>query len=398
VLLIGASTRAAAFSALRAGLCPWCADLFNDADLRNHCHTIALAPGSYPEGFVQVARQAPSGPWLYTGGLENRPALVARLAGMRPLWGNGPEILALVRSPLALYRLLSGAGLLCPAVRLRAEEVPQHGRWLVKPRAGAGGAHISSFPNSVWEREPPAAQPRRPVYFQEFIEGDACSAVYVGDGRCAQFLGATRQLVGAGWLHAPPFHYCGSLGPLDLSPSLHHSLEQLGNALVQGTGLRGLFGVDFILRDDQSWPVEVNPRYTASVEVLEYAQQIPALMLHRRVFEPESGIKNQRSGVGQEASLSPAPCPLPPRDYIGKAILFAGAPIRFPTHGPWHSLVEDPLPVDELPPWADIPPAGHQIAAGRPILSVFTRASSMTACLDELRRITVDLDRYLFET
>jgi len=32
VLIVGASARAAAFSALRAGLRPWCADLFADLD------------------------------------------------------------------------------------------------------------------------------------------------------------------------------------------------------------------------------------------------------------------------------------------------------------------------------------------------------------------------------
>ena len=36
-------------------------------------------------------------------------------------------------------------------------------------------------------------------------------------------------------------------------------------------GLAGWFGVDFILRDGIPWPVEINPRYTASVEIHELA-------------------------------------------------------------------------------------------------------------------------------
>ena len=43
LLLFGASVRAAAFSALRAGLRPWCADLFGDADLQARCPALALA-------------------------------------------------------------------------------------------------------------------------------------------------------------------------------------------------------------------------------------------------------------------------------------------------------------------------------------------------------------------
>src|SRR5215813_1264313 len=93
LLIFGASARAAAFSALRAGLRPWCADLFADTDLRACCPALALDPGSYPQGFVQAARQGPPGPWLYTGGLENRPDLVRRLARQRPLWGNDASVL-----------------------------------------------------------------------------------------------------------------------------------------------------------------------------------------------------------------------------------------------------------------------------------------------------------------
>ena len=52
LLIFGASTRAAAFSALRAGLRPWCADLFGDADLVSRCPTIRMPAGDYPHGIA----------------------------------------------------------------------------------------------------------------------------------------------------------------------------------------------------------------------------------------------------------------------------------------------------------------------------------------------------------
>src|SRR5687767_3221982 len=101
LLFFGASARAAAFSALRAGLRPWCADLFADADLRRRCPATRLA-GRYPAAFAQLLRDAPPGPWMYTGGLENHPRLVGRMARLRPLWGNGEESLRRARDPAAL--------------------------------------------------------------------------------------------------------------------------------------------------------------------------------------------------------------------------------------------------------------------------------------------------------
>src|SRR5216683_2016111 len=92
LLILGASARAAAFSALRAGLRPWCADLFADRDLQARCPVQRLSNG-YPQGFAQMIRSDQPGPWLYTGGLENWPKLVRSWQRRRPLWGVRSEYL-----------------------------------------------------------------------------------------------------------------------------------------------------------------------------------------------------------------------------------------------------------------------------------------------------------------
>src|SRR5262249_24093191 len=86
LLLIGASVRAAAFSPLRAGLKPWCIDLFADADLQAHVPARRIETG-YPHAFVELVERAPPGPWMFTGGLENWPTVVEHIARSRPLWG-----------------------------------------------------------------------------------------------------------------------------------------------------------------------------------------------------------------------------------------------------------------------------------------------------------------------
>jgi glycine cleavage system pyridoxal-binding protein P len=48
--------------------------------------------------------------------------------------------------------------------------------------------------------------------------------------------------------------------------------------------------------------------------------------------------------------------------------------------------------VDEL--FADIPPAGQVIEARRPVLSFFTRAEDAATCIERLKGIAQDLDRY----
>jgi predicted ATP-grasp superfamily ATP-dependent carboligase len=376
LLIVGASARAAAFSALRAGLRPACADLFGDADLRARCPVRVLPPQRYPDGFRRLVRQMPVAPWMYTGALENRPRLVQELAALRPLWGNDAAALACVRSPLGLAARLAREGVPCPEVRLPETGAPA-GRWLVKPVRGAGGVGIR-----FWEEGAPL--PRKGHFLQEYVAGEPCAALYCGDGRSATFFGATRQLVGAPWLHAAPFHYCGSLGPLSLSPPLRAALQRLGDVLAAGCRLRGLFGVDFVLRGGVPWPVEVNPRYTASVEVLEYARCFPALAWHRRAFE----------AGGPEP---PMPSEGPPQAVLGKAILFARAPLTFPADGPWLPTLRRAAPATEVPAFVDIPPAGQRIEGGRPILTLFAAGASLAACEQRLQETAADLDRWLYQ-
>ncbi len=312
---------------------------------------------------------------MYTGGLENRPRLIGRIAAQRPLWGNDAAVLKVVRDPATLPILCRQRGLPCPDVRLYRHNVPPTGRWLAKPVRGAGGAGIRFLSADVPET------PRSRIYCQEYIEGDSCAALYVGDGSRATLLGTTRQLVGEAWLHAAPFRYCGSIGPLRLEAGLREALQRLGTAIVEHCELRGLFGVDCVVRDGIPYPVEVNPRYTASVEVWEQATGIPALGLHRRVFDPNVG--------------GPEPRPTP-GNIIGKAVLFAQTPLTFPTDGPWMATLPNPSDVWDLPAFADIPQPGTPIEKGRPILTFFAQAGSVESSQEKLRRIAADLDRWLF--
>ncbi len=368
LLIVGGSARAAAFSALRAGLTPLCVDRFSDADLRQRCD---WRPWS---DLRRVAEEFPRIPWLYTGGMENRPALVRSLSRNRRLWGNDSEVLRLVRSPFVVYRVLRDAGLECPEVKHRRSDIRDDSPWLMKPLRSAGGAGIQ-FLSAADDVGP------RHRYFQRYVDGESGSATYIADDRSAQLLGVTRQFVGTAWLHAAPFQYCGSLGPVPLTGAVRSALDKLGNVLTLGCGLQGLFGVDFIVRDDSPWTIEVNPRYTASMELVEFATGARALALHRRVFD--------------------STVPLPPTQTkagvcFGKAVLFATAPVIFPEVGPWSESIRQLQPVSEFPAFADVPIPGGRIAEKSPVLSFFAQAKTIAECETELRRIAGDLDRWLY--
>jgi predicted ATP-grasp superfamily ATP-dependent carboligase len=369
-LLLGASIRAAAHSARRANFHPWGADLFLDADL-------PLAGSSFRRieefrDFLAISESGPPGPWMYTGALENRPGLVDKITRHRPLWGNSPKVLRQVRNPDLVCNVLTAANIPCP--RLGPPDCADSVRWLQKPKASAGGKGISPWNGQTI--------PSR-HYLQETIEGESCAAIFVAGQGKAKLLGVTRQLVGQSWLHARPFQYCGSIGPITLEAEVRKSFLRLGNALAAGFQLQGLFGVDCIIREGIPWPVEVNPRYTASVEVLELATGTSALLEHARVFDSSLGSNPRREH-----------CNSSPR-ILGKAIVFARAPSIFPEEGPWR---KDLFPKEDfwaIPTYSDIPDPGQAIPARQPIMTVWARDQTPAGCLNQLQRMADDLDRLL---
>lgn len=390
--IVGASARAAAASARRAGLVPWTADLFADADLRAMVPgAVRCPPGQYPRALLDNLRDGPPTPWMYTGGLENHPNLIRQMAQTRPLWGNGPDALAACRSPFTVECRLREAGLPVPEVRTADAELPAYCRWLRKPLASSAGHGIAFAVRGI-EAEvgiPTADSPTgRPPkhYYQQFVPGPSMSAVFVRARGVVRLLGVTEQLIGDEWLNAPPFRYAGNVGPIQLSPAVRNDLRRVGEVLGRHCELLGLFGVDFVFHDGRPWVVEVNPRYPASVEVLELATGVPAIPLHRMAFDPEAG---------------PGPHTPPRWPVAGKAVLYA--PRRFVMPACDARDCGDLLDTEVQAAghqastrFADIPAPGEVVEHGSPVLTVLAGADSRDRCLARLRDRAARVGRLLF--
>jgi predicted ATP-grasp superfamily ATP-dependent carboligase len=329
---------------------------------------------AYPHGLLDALAHAPQAPVIYTGALENRPDLIAKID--RPLWGNPPDVLHAVRSPERWTRCLLESGLPCPAISTEPTDV---GLWLLKPRKSAGGFGIHAHDGQLFEA--------RSHFLQEWIDGQPCSAVFLGTGGQVSLLGVTQQLIGTPWLNASGFHYAGSIGPLPLDPTTEERWRRLGHVLGQAFSLQGLFGVDAIVRDGVPWPVEINPRYTASVEILERGQGVSALAMHRDAVTADIRSHTLTPGL--------SPGGRGEQGVWGKAILFARRTFDFPADGPWLAALEPGVGVDQVE-FADIPHAGEIIDQGRPVLTLFASAPTVAECAVKLQEKAQALDRRLW--
>ncbi|WP_165065441.1 ATP-grasp domain-containing protein [Paludisphaera rhizosphaerae] len=357
VLIIGATARAAAFSAYRAGLRPRCMDLFADTDLAERWPVARFDPDRDADDLERTAASFGCPHWLYTGSMEGRPDLVERLSGVGRRLGNGPEVLRRVRDPWLVSASLGKAGLPAPELRIPAEARKSAGRWLRKSRVSAGGVSVQ------WEGAA-TNDPGPDDYCQRFIEGETYSALFVAAAGKSRLIGTALQLPGP---PDTPFLYGGNIAPWPVGGATE-TVRRVGDVLAADFGLVGLFGVDFILNDDVPWTIEVNPRYTASVELYEAVYQRPFLADHIRA------CLNDELGMG--------PRPLHDAWVYGKAVVYAPCRLRFQGENNHDWQCED-----YRPPWvADLPAAGTVIEAGEPVLTILRMGRTAQDCRERLEQ------------
>jgi predicted ATP-grasp superfamily ATP-dependent carboligase len=356
LLIVGASGRAAARSARLADYSPFVIDLFADEDTKRLCPTLVCPFAQYPEGFVELAKAAPAGPWAYTGGLENYPEVIEAISATRPLFGNNPAVVRSIRDPFDLERTVRTLGgqfpATLPASRVRGADATK--KWLRKTVRSAGGLGVRDCDPLGLEADPLLSS----EVLQWMVEGVPMSALYQG----TTVIGVTKQLIGTPWLHARTYGYAGNV-TVPVPKRDEWCVREYGSRMAQEVGLTGPWGFDYVHNGEKGpFTIEVNPRYTAAMELFE-------------------------SACGRSVFDSTTNWPALTKCY-GKAIYFAPGLFTFPPTGPWADAAQCEF--------ADIPAAGSTIDRGQPVLTVFAKGVDGDEVETRLRGRAAMLDRLFF--
>jgi predicted ATP-grasp superfamily ATP-dependent carboligase len=160
---------------------------------------------------------------------------------------------------------------------------------------------------------------------------------------------------------------------LPINDALRDQFMRIGHCLAAAFDLIGLFGVDAIIRAGEVWPVEVNPRYPASAEVLERAQGVSMIGAHVAACGHTQSLR----GRGESRADGHA------SEWSGKAIAFAAQDFTA-----CHELVEQLLAMND-DPWrpqvADVPRAGTVIQAGWPVTTLLADGETAATVEAKLR-------------
>ncbi len=367
ILIAGLSGRMLAASARRAGFVPLVADAFGDTDTRQLAGAFELIDNAVTRGFSagsliaalqrleSAASMKPVGLVLGSG-FEDDPDLVATLARRWRLIGCGPETVRRAKDPRAFVPLLREAGISHPETRLAPPADPAG--WLVRRVGGSGGTHIRAA--TADDREKPG------VYFQRRLVGQPVSLSGVVGRRNDAALSFTRQ-----WTSPTarrPFRFGGAVGPVTLDPDLEARMIDDALSLIRALDLVGLVSFDFLAVDGAPVLLEVNPRPSATLDILDnaagtlFAAHVAACL-----------------GDGLVSRLVQA-APPPPDGARALCYVYADAgPVRIPAEFAW-------------PEWvADRPGPGSTVQAGQPLATVLGAGTGADAAAQQ----TAERSRHL---
>jgi len=208
----------------------------------------------------------------------------------------------------------------------------------------------------------------RGSYLQQYMDGVPGSIVFVAAAGRAVPLGLSWQLVGHAGFGTSGYRYCGNILTSAGDPVFAHDAAlfdaacALADVVSEEFGLVGVNGIDFIARDGVPWAIEVNPRWSASMELVERAYGVSVFPLHAQACasgrRPDFDVRDARRRV--RAS--------------GKAVVFARTDV---VCGATEAWLADPNV-------RDVPHRGEAIPAGRPVCTVFAEGADAAECYGAL--------------
>ena len=221
-------------------------------------------------------------------------------------------------------------------------------RWMLKPRVSGGGHGVRLWHPGV------AVTPGH--YLQEFVEGTPGSVIFVAAGGRGVVLGTTRQLVGDSAFGVAGFRYCGNI--LTDDRNRVRQAAALVDVVAAEFALVGVGSIDVVASGDGLRPVEVNPRWSASMELVERARGISIFAVHS-----DACIRGELPAFDVSAALEHT-------ETHGKAVVFARHDVVVGATRAW---LADPSV-------RDVPHEGDRIEAGQPICTVFAEGAGDAGC------------------
>jgi len=229
-------------------------------------------------------------------GFDDHPDVLATLKRDYRVAANSIRVFRRARNRKLLKQLATNAGFRYPTtIEVRSSGELENAiasmgfPAIVRPPTSGGGSGVRLIAS---ENQLAALAKRldvdcpRPLLVQEYVRGRDYSMTIIGTEDQSQAISVQAQLIGTPTAGRNcDFVYCGNYCPVRLEAS-QSQLTQAMEDIASGLELVGYNGIDFVVDDNgETWLLEVNPRITGTLELLEVASGMNLMGWHLRAFE-----------------------------------------------------------------------------------------------------------------
>jgi predicted ATP-grasp superfamily ATP-dependent carboligase len=391
LVLLGSSVRAMAQSCRYLHIPVWAVDQFADSDCRAVAYRVTqkelqdVTIDDFPRDLSLL--------FLPGGGTENHASLTEQLAHSFSWCGLSGKALRAIRDPECLFPIASQCGLKIPSTfffsdRTKKSDLEQMGfenllpdQWLWKSSDRGGGLGVSDI--ETWDVLKYLLTIQADGYLQEKIHAEAFGAtIILSQQGEPEWIGASRLLTAGKPLpysllsdkasknyeheHSPssrrtdyPYLFGGAIGPVPLPQTVVDRLLSFAKQCYQCFGIKGWFQVDFMLNHQGDlWLLEINPRWSATMEIYERIQGHSLVSPHLRAW-------------GVDAKEHDFPKQIP-HSLILKYVVYASATFTWTTAQSQKAsdINRKAMDANGWPILADLPQENTTFESGMPILTI----------------------------
>lgn len=196
---------------------------------------------------------------VYGSGIEGNPALIQVIQEKVPVFGNSPATVKKIKNATDFFSTLANLAIPSPPI---FNDFPKNltSKILVKSALGAGGQHIRFAKSN--------ATLAAHEYLQKYIEGESVSVLFLAE----KSLAAKAHVIGFNlqWTSptdTQPFRFGGIASNHDLPEKIKKALVNTVQKLTEAFELVGLNSLDVVIRNEEFFVLEINPRLSASVDL-----------------------------------------------------------------------------------------------------------------------------------
>lgn len=292
VLVVGVNTRGLACSLKKLGYTVYSADYFGVIDLKpcveQYRSVLSQEPyqscGIFKESFKSESVEQ------LAGEFADRSDHIICLAGVSP--ENFPKKKVMgnhqvedIDDKYRFYKKLKNKFHFPPTFQVSdigeaveiADNYPEKS-FILKPRKGSGGYGIHELSNII--KSDVECFDLSNYILQEKLDGQNLSASILSTGIESETILTSQQIIGdVGLNQKEPFGYCGNISPYT-DKIINRELKDVSEEIILQLSLVGSNGVDFILKDDELYLLEVNPRIQGTMESAELSLNINMAEAH----------------------------------------------------------------------------------------------------------------------